>query len=165
MYPHFLNKQTVTKPVFASEAEKENNLLPQNTTKLAQIIEEAVFSEKSAKAFFEVLKEELNDEDKSIAESIILDETKHHKLLCYVYTLLTENKAAFSEKEPPSAGGTLLENLSFAILEKAENARLYRELATSTAIAEAKELFYEIMSDEMLHMSLLNHLFAKYSQN
>ncbi len=162
MYPYFSTRKQIPRPLYAKELSADNNMLNESTSKLSDIILLSMKNEAKDRAFYEKLLPVLKDEDKNIIKSIILDETKHYKLLSHIYRLLNNKSAEIETVERAETSGNILKDLSEALLDEAEAVKLYRELMSSSVTEEIKDLFFEIMTDEMMHSTLLNYLYTKY---
>ena len=163
MYPYFSLRHNYSKPVCAKETTPV--LMPENTVniKTVELIKAAIDDETANALFYGKLAQQLEAEDKDVAESIISDEAKHKKLLEYIYTLLTgENADETAVAEEIELSESTADNLSNAILDKAEAVKFYCELMLSAATDEVRDLFFEIMTDKGSHAALLNYLFTKY---
>lgn len=162
MYPYFSGKRPFIKAVCVKEA--PSVLMPENGSsgKMADIIGTAIDGEIHDRAFYEALTEQIGNEDRDIVESIISDETKHRRLLEYIYTLLTGETYAGNGSKPVNLSSSITDNLREAIMDETAAVKFYRELMMSSSTDEVRDLFFEIMTDEANHAALDNYLFAKY---
>jgi len=162
MYPYFSIKKPIPRPLYAKELSKNDDLTNQVNSKLSDIITICMENKQKSLSFYEELFCIIDQKDKSIINSITLDETKHYKLLHCIYTLLNDSDPEKTDTEKAVVSENISENIETAILEKAENTKLYRELMSSAFAAEIREMLFEIMTDEMNHAILLNYLYTKY---
>lgn len=162
MYPYFSTRKQIPRPLYAKELSDNNNILNESASKLSDIILLSMENETKDHAFYEKLLPLLKEEDRSIVNSIMLDETKHYKLLSHIYKLLNNKSPDHKTIKEAEVSGNISKDLSEALLDEAEAVKLYRELMSSAVTEEIKDLFFEIMTDEMMHSTLLNYLYTKY---
>ena len=162
MYPYFSTRKQIPRPLYAKELSDNNHMLNESTSKLSDIIMLSMENEAKDHSFYEKLLPHLKDEDRCIINSIMLDETKHYKLLSHIYMLLNNSSPDQKDIKEAEIDTNIFKNLSDAVLDEAEAVKLYRELMSSAVTEEIKDLFFEIMTDEMMHSTLLSYLYAKY---
>lgn len=162
MYPYFSSKRQMPKSIYSKEVANNYLPAPENTLKLSEIILLSIQNESQDRCFYEKLLPLIKDEDKAIVEGIILDETKHAKLLTHIYNLLNNTEPQKPENKECTISENLIKNIEDAILDEAEAVKLYRELMLNSENGEIRDVFFEIMTDEANHATLMNFLYNKY---
>ncbi len=162
MYPYFSSKRQLPKPICAKELADYCLTTHESTSKISDIILISIKNEEQDKCFYENLIPLMEEKDKAIINGIILDETKHAKLLTHIYKLLNNSEPEKTTPEECTISENLAENIEDAVLDEAEAIKLYRELMLNSENSEIRDLFFEIMTDEATHLSLMTFLYNKY---
>ena len=130
---------------------------------MKELIEEAIKDEIMDAQYYLMLSDAMADEnDRKIIIDIAADEEKHRHLLESMYSAMTgENPAEFIPPEmtlPSSAAEAISEKL----FDETASLDFYTRLLSNLTENDLRDILIEIITDESIHIGLLNYLFAKY---
>ena len=120
-----------------------------------KLMEEALADETRDYSFYTVLAQKC-PQYAPILEGIAADELKHRKMLLELYTDLTGKKPEAEEKMEADTAGSCQELIAGQIPGELDGAAMYRTMYFAMPDVSAKNLIFEIMTDEMMHATLLS---------
>ncbi len=152
MYPY--NCKTNLSQTEPTDLSKDQRLLDLLALSMAE-------SMNIAKRYEALGNEPLLQSEGHVTKSMMLDQTKHGKLLQEAFFLITMEKPQPLPKgdAPTLTGKELLED---TLLLEIDCHNFYRTLYLSAPTRELENIFYEISTDKQSHASALTYLFAKY---
>lgn len=93
-----------------------------------------------------------------LLESIAADEIKHKKMLLELYSDLTGKDPMVKETGEADSYGDCKELISARVPAELEGAALYRTIYFTMPDVAAKNILFELMTDEMYHATLLSNI-------
>lgn len=120
-----------------------------------KLIEEALTDEAHDYSFYTVLAQKC-PRYAPLLEQIAADELKHRKMLLELYADLAGKKAEEDNGTEVDTSGSCEELIAGQIPSELDGAAMYRTMYFAMPNISAKNIVFEIMTDEMMHATLLS---------
>ena len=120
-----------------------------------KLMEEAIADEMHSHSFYKILAGKC-PRHAPVLEAIAADELKHKKMLLELYSDLTGKEPQVPEGEMKDASGDCEELIAGQVPAELDGAAMYRTIYFTMPHVSAKNLLFEIMTDEMFHAALLS---------
>lgn len=131
---------------------------PQTDRIFLDLLKEAMTDEATDIRYYEKLSWLVsNDEDREVVRHVQADEKKHLKSLTDLYQKLTGEVPTAIAKES-KIGTDLRVEYEKRVLEELEGMEFYRTLYLSQKDMEIRDLFFEMMTDELEHAAKMQYL-------
>lgn len=159
MYPYsYTPSREKTEPTITAS---EKAMSPKPDQKLLDLLTGALADSVQDEANYLALSEQAPGDEARLLRSMALDATKHGKYLRDIYTQLTGEAPPAVTPDP-----TVLtydeDTLSQMVIEELAGAAGYRQLMLSFLNRELRDLFFEMMTDEMMHAQQFQVLYTRH---
>jgi rubrerythrin len=130
--------------------------------KILDIIAAAYEDEMESTTYYRKLHKLTKDpNDKETLRIICMDEHKHARYFSDIYKKLTGNSIEKKQVSQRPISLSLIEEYEKAMNKAIEAVEFYRRIYFGFANQEIRDILFEVISDEMIMVSKLEHLFHK----
>ena len=155
-YPYF----HIPAPAAPALSASERAMTHKPDQKLLELLQEALRDEAQTAADYTALAQTAPEEAATLILPMAADEMRHAAYLRELYEKLTNQTAP--EIAPVETSQPYTEKILCGhLLAEWEDARDYRALYLSFLNRDIRDVFFELMTDEMLHGQTLLHLLAQ----
>ncbi|MFD2169539.1 ferritin family protein [Tumebacillus lipolyticus] len=118
-----------------------------------RMVRQAISDERQAQQFYRLLAERANSKfQKEQIDHAYEDEVKHEKMLIRLYSTITGQSPHVSSAQAPELADYLT-GIRKAFTDELQAAEMYRDLYLMSNLPWVRDIFFELITDEMEHAS------------
>lgn len=163
MYPYNIKNVQKQNNIKLSNTNLVMSQEPQESPEIENMLMEALRDEDHDFRYYTSLSDAIEDtDDAEIVKSMAYDEYKHMRLIEEVYYALTGTMPEKVDVTMEPLSNDLMVEFSNSFFKELDGVEFYRTLMSSFENASVRDVFFEILTDEQSHASILNYLITKY---